>query len=123
MINTNLLNEYIKRSGLDNKALAKMCGMSEQRFTNCCNNRDEFRVSHIMTLCDVLTIRNTEEKESVFFAQEETVNNLLMLQTETQLQASKCTDTEILALCLELLRRANAEVETIVCVGNSIFED
>lgn len=68
MTNTHLLNEKIAASGLKKAYLAERCGLTRAGFYNCCNNRSEFRTSHVVILCEELGIDDPEEKEAIFFA-------------------------------------------------------
>ena len=66
MINTTLLDNYIKDSGLDISVIAKNLNLSEHEFVHKKDNIKDFNVSEILILCDVLHI--VKEQEKVFFA-------------------------------------------------------
>lgn len=68
MTNTKLLKDAIKRSGLKKRYLAAQIGLSPAGFYNCLNNKAEFRVSQVVTLCKELNITEPEEREAIFFA-------------------------------------------------------
>mgnify|MGYP003307134066 CR=1 FL=1 len=56
MTNTKLLEEAIDRSGLKKGKIAERLGISRAGLINLINNRSEFRVSQIQTLCEILNI-------------------------------------------------------------------
>ena len=66
MINTTLLDNYIKDSGLDISVIAKNLNLSESEFVHKKDNVKDFSVMEILTLCDLLNI--VKEQEKVFFA-------------------------------------------------------
>ena len=68
MVNTELLKKKIEDSGLKKVYLARKCGLSLAGFSNCVNNRAEFKSSHVKILCDELKITSLKEKEDIFFA-------------------------------------------------------
>lgn len=68
MTNTVLLEEKIRLSGKKKKYLAEKCGLSMQGFRNCCQNKAEFKTSHIQILCAELGITKLTEKEAIFYA-------------------------------------------------------
>lgn len=65
-IDTDLLEEYIKKSGLKISYICKFLGITSVSFRRKCNNQNEFRVSEMYTLCDILKIPE-EDKEKIFF--------------------------------------------------------
>ena len=67
MINTTLLDNYIKDSGLDMSVIAKNLNLSESEFVHKKDNVKDFSVMEILTLCDLLHIVKNQEK--VFFSQ------------------------------------------------------
>lgn len=69
MTNTELLEEYIVRSGKKKLYLAEKVGLSPAGFRNCCTNKAEFTASQIQILCEELGIRTLKERQAVFFAQ------------------------------------------------------
>jgi hypothetical protein len=68
MTDTELLERKIKESGKKIGYLAEKVGLSYVGFRNCCNNKAEFKTSHINILCDELRITSLKEKEAIFFA-------------------------------------------------------
>ncbi len=66
MINTTLLDNYIKDSGLDISFIAKNLNLSESEFVHKKDNVKDFSVMEILALCDLLNI--VKEQEKVFFA-------------------------------------------------------
>ena len=72
MVNTELLKEKIKASGLKIEYIAEQLGVSRQSFYNKANNRVEFTSSEVVTVCNILSITKLTEKETIFFAKEVT---------------------------------------------------
>ncbi len=68
MTNTELLEEYIAKSGKKKGYLAEKIGLSSAGFRNCRINEAEFTARQIQILCDELNIRTEKEKKAVFFA-------------------------------------------------------
>ena len=68
MTNTELLEQWIEKSGKKKKYLAEKIGLSSAGFRNCCINKAEFTASQIQTLCAELGISSLKEKEAVFYA-------------------------------------------------------
>lgn len=68
MTNTELLDEWIKKSGKKKKFLAEKVGLSYAGFRNCCINVAEFTTSQVSVLCEELGINKMADKEAVFFA-------------------------------------------------------
>lgn len=68
MTNTKLLEKAIEDSGLKKKYLAERIGLTPAGFRNCITNKAEFRVSHVVILCDELNITEPERREAIFFA-------------------------------------------------------
>lgn len=67
MTNTELLEYYIKRSGLKKGHLAEKVGLSRQGLNNCLKNPSTFRASQVGILCDALGIED-HHREPIFFA-------------------------------------------------------
>lgn len=68
MTNTELLEEWIKKSGKKKKFLAEKVGLSYAGFRNCCINNAEFTASQIAILCEELGISKLTDKEAIFYA-------------------------------------------------------
>lgn len=69
MTNTELLEEKIKESGYKKSYIAKAIGLkSTFGLSKKINNETEFKASEINTLCYLLKIDSSEEKEKIFFA-------------------------------------------------------
>ena len=68
MTNTELLEEWIKKSGKKKKFLAEKVGLSYAGFRNCCINVAEFTTSQVSILCEELNITRLSDKEAVFYA-------------------------------------------------------
>lgn len=74
MTNEKLLNRKIKESGKKKVYLAKRCNLSTMGFYNCIKNKSDFKVSHIDVLCEELNITSLREKDSIFFAKGDSLN-------------------------------------------------
>lgn len=68
MTDTELLNQYIKGSGLKLNFIAEQIGRSRYCFMQKRDNVTEFLPSEIEKLCDLLKINSLEEKNRIFFA-------------------------------------------------------
>lgn len=68
MTNTELLEEWIARSGKKKSFLAMKVGLSPAGFRNCCTNKAEFTASQIQILCEELGITRLTDRQAVFFA-------------------------------------------------------
>lgn len=69
MTNTKRLIELIEKKGLKLKFVAEYLGLSSYGLSLKINNKSEFKTSEISALCDLLDITSLQEKEQVFFAQ------------------------------------------------------
>ena len=67
MTNTNLLEEYIKKSGYRKSFIAKQLGISAYGFSLKCSNKSEFKATEIDILCGLLKI-DIEDRMAIFFA-------------------------------------------------------
>ena len=67
MTNTNLLEQYIERSGYKKSFVAKQLGITAYGFARKVNNKSEFKASEIETLCNLLKI-GARDKGAIFFA-------------------------------------------------------
>lgn len=68
MVDTKKLEQLIRKSGLKKGYLAEQLGISRGTFCALLNNRTEFRVSQIRTLCEILGIHDDETLRAIFFA-------------------------------------------------------
>ena len=68
LTNTELLEEWIKKSGKKKKYLAEKVGLSLAGFRNCCINKAEFTVRQMQILCEELGITDPADMEAVFYA-------------------------------------------------------
>jgi len=69
MVNTQLLVDRIKNSGLKISFIVDKMGISRQAFDNKKKNKTPFRGSEVYVLCDLLNISDTD-KQGIFFAKE-----------------------------------------------------
>ena len=68
MTNTNLLRQKIDESGLKLQFIAEQVGISRFALLQKIENRTEFRVSEVATLCKLLGIKTMTERARIFFA-------------------------------------------------------
>lgn len=68
MVNTQLLDDAIRKSGKSRTHLAKKCNMSIQTFRLKRRNVYPFSTDDVETLCDELDIKTLTQKEKIFFA-------------------------------------------------------
>ena len=64
MINKELLDEYINKSGLKINFIAGQLGITVQSFGQKRNNLSSFKAAEIYVLCDLLNI--TDDKDKIF---------------------------------------------------------
>ncbi len=64
MINKNKLKSKIVENGFTQESLSEKMGISRQSFNSKLNNKVEFRVSEIESLCEILKI---DDVKSIFF--------------------------------------------------------
>lgn len=67
VVNTELLNQKIEKSGKTRKYLAFKCGIAPQTLWSKINNIYDFTSSEVLTLCDELNITSLKEREQIFF--------------------------------------------------------
>lgn len=67
MVNTQLLDEKIKNSGLKTSFIIDVLGISRQAFANKRNNKTPFRGAEMFTLAKLLNL-DDDEKVKIFFA-------------------------------------------------------
>lgn len=70
MVNTVMLNQKIKESGLKKEFIAEQMGITRTGFYKKATNGSEFTVKEVDILCKLLSITKLTEKESIFFAKE-----------------------------------------------------
>ncbi len=69
MTNTEALEELIRKKGYKKKYVASYLGLSAYGFQLKIENKQEFKTSEVSALCELLEIRDLEEKEKIFFSQ------------------------------------------------------
>lgn len=67
MTDSVALKELIKSRGLKLKYVANHLGLTSYGFSLKLNNRQEFKTSEIVALCELLEIKSLKEKEALFF--------------------------------------------------------
>lgn len=67
MTDSRALKELIKSKGLKLKYVAEYLGLSSYGFSKKLNNEQEFKTSEVAALCELLEIKDLEEKETIFF--------------------------------------------------------
>lgn len=68
MTNTELLKEFIDKSGLKLQFIAEALGISRYTLNNKIENRSQFKPGEMKTLCELLGIKSLSDKERIFFA-------------------------------------------------------
>lgn len=68
MTNTQLLEKKIQQSGLKKVFIAEKIGVTPTTLSALINNKAEFKVSQIRTICQVLNIKDDAEVKAIFFA-------------------------------------------------------
>jgi len=69
MTNTIELKKRIDESGLKYQHIANKLGLSDYGLSKKINNVSEFKASEIYSLCEILQIKTSAEKELIFFNQ------------------------------------------------------
>lgn len=67
VVNTELLNQKIEKSGKTRKYLAFKCEIAPQTLWSKINNIYDFTSSEVLTLCDELNVTSLKEREQIFF--------------------------------------------------------
>ena len=67
MVQVQLLDEAIKKSGLRTDYLAENLGITRVNFSNKKNGHQDFRTSEIFVLCTLLKLTD-EERDAIFFS-------------------------------------------------------
>jgi len=70
MTDSKALISLIKQSGLKMKYLAERLGLSKYGFHLKVHGKRSFNQFELITLCDILCIRDFETIKSIFFAEE-----------------------------------------------------
>jgi hypothetical protein len=70
MTNTKLLRQKIDESGLKVGFIAESLGISYHWLKKKIDGKVEFKAKEIQALCEVLSITDLQEKETLFFAQD-----------------------------------------------------
>lgn len=68
MIDTQLLQKAIQKSGLKKKKIAQMLQISVMSLHRKVTNQTEFKAKEIEILCNILAICDLHQKEQIFFA-------------------------------------------------------
>lgn len=66
-IDTELLDQYIKNSGLRISYILEQIGISRQAFDKKRKGIYAFRQSEVYVLCDLLRITDASEKSKIFY--------------------------------------------------------
>lgn len=69
MMNSGLLVKKIETSGLKRSFIAKELGITRGSLYNKLNGISDFNLTEVVTLCRVLSITDSSEKERIFFAE------------------------------------------------------
>ena len=65
--NTDLLDEYIEKSGLKIGFIVDKLGISRQAFDKKRKGKAAFRASEVFVLCNLLNISNEDDKNKIFY--------------------------------------------------------
>ena len=69
MVNTILLRQIIKNSGLKYQYIAENLGITRYALANKLENKSEFKACEILKLTKLLHIESLEQKENIFFTE------------------------------------------------------
>ena len=69
MTNTDLLMEYVRKSGLKVGFIAERLGLSRFGLAKKMRNESEFKASEIEKMCEILHIDSMQDRGRIFFAQ------------------------------------------------------
>lgn len=70
MVNTELLEDIISRSGKKKEYLAEKLRLSRQGFYLKCKGINDFTATEVYILCGELGIENLADKERIFFSRD-----------------------------------------------------
>lgn len=68
MIKTDELKAIIASKGLKMKFVAEQLGLSNYGLSLKLDNKNEFKMSEVVSLCKLLDISDPEQRERIFFA-------------------------------------------------------
>ena len=68
MIKTDELKAIIAAKGLKMKFVAEQLGLSSYGLSLKLDNKNEFKMSEVVSLCKLLDINEPEQRERIFFA-------------------------------------------------------
>ena len=68
MIKTDELKTIIASKGLKMKFVAEQLGLSNYGLSLKLDNKNEFKMSEVVSLCKLLDINDPEQRERIFFA-------------------------------------------------------
>ena len=68
MIKTDELKAIIASKGLKMKFVAEQLGLSSYGLSLKLDNKNEFKMSEVVSLCKLLDISDPEQRERIFFA-------------------------------------------------------
>lgn len=68
-VDTELLDEYIEKSGLRVAFICEQLGISRQAFDRKRKGKIAFRQSEVYVVCDLLHITDVADKTKIFFTQ------------------------------------------------------
>lgn len=67
MTNSNLLEKYIRESGIKRCVIAEKCGVTAHTLRNKIRNESEFTASEIVALAKILALTN-KTRDEIFLA-------------------------------------------------------
>lgn len=71
MTDEKRLREVIEERGLKLKYVAEKLGLSYYGFLLKLTNKQEFKTSEVVILCELLEIKSLTEREKIFFARKD----------------------------------------------------
>ena len=69
MVDTKLLDEKIKQSGLKPQFIIETLGITPNSFYRKKNNQIPMKAAEIYVLCDLLKITDPDDKAKIFYAE------------------------------------------------------
>lgn len=84
LTNSIMLRNLVKKRGLKYKYVAEYLGLSPYGLQLKIDNKHEFKTGEITSLCVLLGVKSLEEKEEIFFVQNNDFKSPNELKQETK---------------------------------------
>ena len=81
MVDFELLNKKIKKSGMTVVAIAEKSGILRETLYNKLNGSSDFKASEILKLSNTLGL-SADERNDIFFAQDSELNSLKQMEAK-----------------------------------------